>query len=336
MNVRGQGRLRLALPWLGAALAAAVAEGRPAVRCPAAEWLLARGNADAAGPSWREWLLEGVADARDLQRRCPPGPSIRALHTGEPPSGTWACARPVHLLTAIDHLQLAPGSLDLDASESSALLDDINRHFEERGFRFHAPSAGEEWSLECADAIDCSSVEPLDAAGRNLRGLLPAGRDGARICALMNELQMLLHEHPVNRDRAGRGRPAVNSFWLWGFGQLTESRTAILPALYADDAWLAGAWRLHGASARPLEQCAPGEARAGDTVLVGWSRGPEGEVEEALAMADRRLFSPARMALMSGAVRVVDLRLGGRAFTTDRGARLRFWRAAKPLAELLA
>ena len=36
---------------------------------------------------------------------------------------------------------------------------------------------------------------------------------------LMTELQMLLHEHPVNEARAARGVPTVNAVWLWGGGE---------------------------------------------------------------------------------------------------------------------
>ena len=56
--VRGQGRLRLALPWLGVALESAAAEGRSVARMPAAEWLVAR------APRGRRWCVVARVAAR--------------------------------------------------------------------------------------------------------------------------------------------------------------------------------------------------------------------------------------------------------------------------------
>jgi hypothetical protein len=332
-----RGRLRLALPWLEAALEATVAEGAPAARSPALEWLVARGRVSRVSrAAWREWLLGTTGTGSELLRCCPAGPSVRALRAGGRPEGTWACARPVHLLTAIDHLQLAAGSANLDVGQASALVGDINRHFAGRGFRFHAAGAGEDWQLECAEAVECSSVEPEGVAGRSVRGLMPAGRDGARICSLMNEIQMLLHDHPVNQERAARGLAAVNSLWLWGFGRLVEAPSAKLPTLVTDDAWLSGIWRLHGADLRALEEDSAVGPGGGADLLLAWSSSPVTDPEKALAEAERRCFAPALTALRSGAVGGVEVLLGEHACSVDSVARRRFWRRRKPLAEVLA
>lgn len=335
--VRGQGRLRLALPWLEAVLGAAAAEGRAPARAPAAEWLASRGVArPATDRPWREWLMAGTDAGAALLQQFPAGPCLRALHAGESSAATWACARPVHLLTAIDHLQLAPRDVGITAEESVALLRDLNRHLEGRGLRFHARGPADDWQLECDELIDCGSIPPDAAEGRNLRELMPRGPDGARVRSLMNEIQMLLHDHPVNVERAARSRPAINSLWLWGFGPVREAKSIELPALYTDDVWLSGIWRLHGAAGRSLEEFAAGDhGRAGD-VLVGWSRTPRGLEDEALADADRRCFAPSLAALRSGAVRALDVLTGERAFAVDSRARLRFWRRARPLAEAIA
>jgi hypothetical protein len=335
--VRGQGRLRLALPWLEAVLAATAAEGRAPARAPAAEWLASRGVArPATDRPWREWLMVGTDAGAALLQQFPAGPCLRALHDGGLSRGTWACARPVHLLTAIDHLQLAPCGVDIEAEESVVLLRDLNRHLEGRGLRFHAAGPNEDWQLECEEPIDCGSVPPDAAEGHNLRELMPRGPDGARVRSLMNEIQMLLHDHPVNLERAARGRPAINSLWLWGFGQLREGKAMELPALYTDDSWLSGIWRLHGAVCRSLEEFAAWDPATADEVLVAWSRSPRGIADEALANADRRCFAPSLAALRSGAVRAVDVLTGERAFTVDSRARLRFWRRGRPLAEAIA
>jgi hypothetical protein len=239
------------------------------------------------------------------------------------------------LLTAIDHLQLAPEALAIDAAESSALLADVNRHLAGRGFALHEPGTGGEWLLECAEPIDCTCVEPEGATGRNLRDLMPGGRDGPRIRALINEMQMLLHEHPVNAGRAARGAPAVNSVWLWGFGGVGDVPALPLPVLYTDDPWLEGMWRLHGAPSRTLVEFAADVTRADRSVLLGWSRDPAGAAAVALAAAESRCFAPVRTALQGSAIEAVAMLLGDRAIVTDRSARVRFWRRPQPLQEAL-
>ncbi|NJD32085.1 MAG: hypothetical protein FIB04_09385 [Gammaproteobacteria bacterium] len=336
MVERRRDRLRLALPWIAEVLGSQAPTEGEAGHAPAAEWLVARGRQQASSDSdWRAWLLDSVAGGVGLLARYPAGPCARASATGEVPQGTWACARPVHLLTAIDHLQLAPGRITLDAEETAILVRDCNQHFAGQGLRFHARGAAADWHVECASPIACSSVEPAVAAGRNLRDLMPAGRDGSRVRALTNEIQMLLHEHPVNVARAARGLPAVNSLWLWGFGSVEDVAPVSLPTLFTDDAWLAGLWRLHGAGARALETFESEAARLQGVALVGWSQPPEGGAAAALERADESCFHPLRELLRCNQVEQVDMLLGDRVVSADRGARLRFWRRVRPLQEAL-
>ncbi len=320
------------MPWLAAA-----ARSRPggSSRLPAAEWLLARAKRLAGpGADWRQWLIAGSGLDGDLLQRLPAGPCAHAAQSGSLPGGTWACARPVHLLTGLDHLQLSPAWLELDEEEGAALLADVNRHLAGTGMRFH-PSRKGDWLLECAQSVACTAVEPELAAGRNLRELMPGGPDGVRVRSLMNELQMLLHEHPVNELRERRGDPAVNSLWLWGFGVASPPDTTPLPELYTDDSWLEGIWRAHGAAARPLAEFGRG-VDAGRTGLLGWSSTPAASADECLAHSESLCFVPARSALQDGRVDGIDLLAGESAFTVARRARAAFWKRARPLAEVLA
>ena len=97
-----------------------------------------------------------------------------------------------------------------------------NEHLADSGFRLHDGGHGG-WlcrvSVRPATSRRWSRRRPWR---RNLRECLPGGRDAVRVRALVNELQMLLHEHPVNERRAARGLPAVNSVWLWGAGDTAE------------------------------------------------------------------------------------------------------------------
>jgi hypothetical protein len=208
-------RLRVALPWL-ARTPFGVGAGATA-RLPATEWLLARARRQNAPPesrAWRDWLLEGASLGPDLLRRFPAGPCACAAATGERRAGGWACAAPVHLVAALDHLRLAaPVPLPLEAQESRELVADLNQRLAGRGFTLHESPRG--WLCRHPDDLDCQAPPPEEAIGGNLRELMPVGRDASRLIAWVNELQMVLHEHPVNSRRESRGLPPVNSVWLW-------------------------------------------------------------------------------------------------------------------------
>jgi hypothetical protein len=331
---RRQVRLRLALPWLELSPGPDTAAGEVTHRAPVAEWMAARGRMLRTPVSdWRAWLLDGPGMHGELLQRFPAGPCTRAAILGGRPAGTWACARPVHLLTAIDHLRLSPARVSLEAGERAALLGDLNRHLQGRGFEFHDSCDGD-WCLECETPVECTSVEPAAAAGRNVRDLMPGGRDGARLRSLMNEIQMLLHDHPVNIARTGRGLSAVNSLWLWGFGRLEGEPVTSLPALFTDDAWLAGLWRLHGSTSRRIADFESSVTGAVTESLLGWAEPGDRGAPEAFAWADAHCLAPARDALGRGDAHEVAVLLGDRVLATDRGARFRFWRRVRPLAEV--
>lgn len=337
MTDRRPGRLRLALPWLRTGTPLVAPGGGVGVHAPAAEWLVSRGDVETCrADSWRAWLLEELGLDAGLLRQLPAGPCVAALQSPGRPVGTWACARPVHLLTALDHLRLAPDMPEVDAFESDVLCADINRHLEGRGWRLHATRHGPDWLLECAALVDCTGLEPEEAAGENLRDLMPRGRDAALAVSLVNELQMLLHEHPVNEARAARGLAAVNSLWLWGFGCVEPVRPVALPVLYADDAWLRGLWQLLGAMQRPLADFATAFDDGTTQAAVVETRGRELSFPEALQLAERACLAPARRLLEQGAVEEIAMCLGRRVVRVDHRAKWRFWRRSRPLAALLS
>lgn len=329
--------LRIAVPSLDASLVGPSESSLPALRLPAAEWLVARGDRTPEPiVSWRRWLLDDAGLGENLIERFPAGPCALAAWTGGRARGQWACAAPVHLLTAIDHLQLAaPVPLPLEADESAALLASLDAHLAGTGFRLYSfPGRG--WLCECPTDLDCTAVEPAAAFGRNLRELLPGGRDAARVRGLVNELQMVLHEHPANERRALRGARAMNSLWLWGFGAAGEPRAQARGALLTDDAWLAGLWRLHGGEVGSPNELGDYLRRASTVLRVALAPTNGNEnLRVQLPALDRALLAPARLALIDGAVQCLSLHTGRTAFEVRGRGRWRVWRRSRPLGEAL-
>ena len=79
------------------------------------------------------------------------------------------------------------------------------------------------WYLYLPEAPLISTVSPGEIAGQTIDPNLPHGRDAAVWHALMNEVQMLFHQHPVNAQREASGEPTINSLWFWGEGRLPET-----------------------------------------------------------------------------------------------------------------
>jgi len=336
--VTAGGSLRLALPGL-AELVGRGAEWGGVPRLASAEWLFARARRQPGpAPAWRDWLLSGATGlGAELLARFPAGTCARLQQPGLRQEGTWARAEPVHLLTAIDHLQLAaPVPLPLAPDESDELLATINDHCAGRGFAFHR-LATPGWVAECPAGLAFEAVEPAAAVGRNLRGLLPSGRDAARVRSIVNEIQMLLHEHPVNDRRARQGKPTVNSVWLWGAGAVVAREVTVQGTLLTDDDWLAALWRVHGGQVRPPAELAAELQLGGAVVRAGClpALASGGEPIERLRRLEQSVLGPAHAALVAGRFCSIALHTGQATFEVPARARRWLWRRPRPLPELL-
>jgi hypothetical protein len=243
----------------------------------------------------------------------------------------------VHLLTALDHLQLAaPVPLPLEDAEAGTLLDSLNAHLAGTGFRLsRLPDGG--WLCACPDGLQCDTADPAAAIGTSLRDWLPTGRDATRLRSVVNELQMLLHDHPVNERRAACARPAVNSVWIWGIGGARMPTVRVAGDLLADDAWLAGLWRLHGGRVLTGESLAAAlRAGAADLRVTVVEPVAEAQVAEQLRTLDQCLFAPAREALVAARWSRVCLLAGAREYVITPRARWAAWRRPRPLGEVFA
>jgi hypothetical protein len=162
----------------------------------------------------------------------------------------WWRADPVHLVPGMRDLQLVatPTDLGLDADETDTLVASLNRHFESERLQFFAATP-ERWYLRVPDGIDAVTVPPRAVPGGNVHARMPRGPDARRLAAVMNEIQMLLAEHPCNQQREQRGLATVNGLWIWGGGArhrdpLAGTAASRLPRLAASDPVLRGAWML--------------------------------------------------------------------------------------------
>ncbi len=275
----------------------------------------------------------------------PPGADLPAApltwlaDTGRPPPGPCLRADPVYLqVDQGDAVLLAWSELALTPEEAGELVSAINRHFAAAGggWRLEAPHP-HRWYL-LAERLPRIRTTPLSLAlGARVGPLLPAGDEARAWRAVLNEVQMLLHAHPVNAERLAREQLPVNGLWLWGGGDGLPRPAARFAALCGDDPLLAG---LAAAGGMPAPGACPGQssvwlAGAGGGHALAWLDGPWalarlqdtwGWVRE-VERLDRHWLGPALEAVRSGRLQRLVLVPGdGRRYTVTRRRLRAFWR----------
>jgi len=202
------------------------------LRLPALETVLARGSRQAFADEGSEAALCQMLGI-DRQQDWPLAPIALQADGGDPGRDYWLRADPVHLGVMRDRIVLADSqALELDQAEADALVASIHGHF---GDSF-SPLALQprRWYLRLPQAPQMSTTPLSCATGRDIDPLQPRGPDASHFRALLNELQMLLHDHPVNQRREARGQLPVNSLWIWGGGVLPQARPPATLKVAAD------------------------------------------------------------------------------------------------------
>lgn len=206
------------------------------LRLPALERMLARGisASHSTGSGRAEGALEDLLCGLfgvPVQGDAPVAP-ISAAFDGLK-NGYWLRADPVHMRLQRDQLILLP-EVEVGVDESARLCAALNEHFAGQGMEFSAPHP-QRWYLRLDRLPDIETVPLSQAMGRNVRGLLPSGREAAHWHRVFNEIQMLLFAHPVNEAREARGALPVNSVWLWGGGGMNAAPQKIYDLVSSDE-----------------------------------------------------------------------------------------------------
>lgn len=210
------------------------------------ETLIARGDITHTATAGDEQLLELFGGATGSS-------SARAAISHFAQHGTsdraqWRIiATPVHLLAdqATLHFPQQHASL-LSDEESMTLLEGCQSYFAEEGWLLDYGDV-DQWYLLISCATEITTTSPEQATGRSLFDTLPQGQDASIWRRWSNEVQMLLHTHPVNEQRRGRGEPVINSLWFWGEGYLPELQQKRFSYVLGGDHYVQGLAQLSDA-----------------------------------------------------------------------------------------
>ena len=289
---------------------------------PLARWCARGDRLPDAAPGRQAFIREHFQFAGT---DAPVAALTRQADVGDAAGATWLRADPAHVRAELTTARLmACGDLGLSPDDCAALLKPLRPLFGDAGFPIDAPVPSR-WYLRGPPGAKLPAFSaPADALGDDLRQHLPQGPAASRWSALLNEAQMILHEHPLNRERASRGLPPVNSLWFWGAGVLPEWVRTSLAVVLTRDAVVAALARQAGIAA-----IAPDPARI-ESPQTQWF-----DLDDAAGLAELAVrWLPAFDAALSHK-RIPELRVAfasGERYLVKPGHRWRFWRGARPLA----
>lgn len=311
------------------------------LRLPALQTLLARGHRQSSPAEGVEAALcEALGIVR--QQDWPVAPISLEADGGVAGEAYWLRADPVHLRVMRDRIVLAgDDTFELTQAESDALAATIGQHFGTD--RSPIPRHPRRWYLRLDCTPRLSTCARSVAAGRDIEPMLPQGDDAMQFRTWSNEVQMLLHDHPVNLAREARGALPINALWLWGGGCLPVAATSTAP-LYARnaDAHALGAFCAMRVLPLPGQMDISLLETAGVMLLDNLTHaGQYGDAygwREALRGLERDWFVPLRSALHRSGPGGLILNdpVNGKTLRLQARDAWKFWRRPRDLVSMLA
>jgi hypothetical protein len=255
----------------------------------------------------------------------------------------WLCVDPVYLSFA--HRQLLLGEFDpgeIGDDETRALIASLNANFGGTLGRFSACSPTR-WYLRLHRPAAVRFFALHEVSGQPIQNFLPEGNESRYWRRALNEIQIALHAHPVNREREATGQRPINSVWPWGVGALAAPSRSPHPLVMANDPLTRGLALAAQARIAPPKASAvlPGDALVVLDTLLQPARALEVDTwQMALQALETEWFAPIRNAFVARRLSHLKLVAPGEQATlvldVERRARWRFWRQALTLDKLPA
>ena len=200
----------------------------------------------------------------DIDTSLPAGALTRQFVAHDAGDALWLAADPAWARPDINGIRLmACGHLQLDMAQAQALAAPLLPLFAEAGMQLQV-STPEHWHVRLpADTVLPEFSAPEQAMGEDLSQHMPQGPAGKRWRLLLNEVQVALHQNPLNAARHARRMVPVNTLWLWGGGRLPKPVRTELRGVISDDVLLSAVAQRAGLEPRSRTSANIGRASAG-------------------------------------------------------------------------
>jgi len=107
---------------------------------------------------------------------------------------------------------------NLDSGDSKSLLDSLQKNVYDVSVEFHHGRGPHNLVLLDAESVPEKLISPFEMIGEGIRKFLPSDGKSKDLPFLMNQAQIILHNHPMNRQRQKEKKDLINSIWFWGAG----------------------------------------------------------------------------------------------------------------------
>ena len=243
-------------------------------------------------------------------------------------AGEFICAAdPIHFQTRMRDLvvQELPAA-QVSVEEVTAIFDTLQGSLgSETGTRFEAH--GRRGYVLHSSPFDTSDVSTREASGTVADRFMPSGSSAGDYHRLQSEIQMVLHDHPVNSRRDERGQPRISALWLWGGGSTPAKDSARLPTYSGSHGLLRGYWIHEGGHV----------ANADKTTLADVFGSPSGAVADLTQAAEADLIAglgEAKRLLARGSIRKLSVvSQDGFTIRLNRWNTWRFWNTGSKLMD---
>lgn len=249
-----------------------------------------------------------------------PFAAVSALALGLPAQqGYWLRADPVTLQTGLSQVHLIGNAhLQLDDTEVTELVNELNQFLESDHLRLFAPQKTA-WYLQSIADPEINTFPLAEVIGKAIYDYLPQGKKGNYWRTLLTEIQMLLHQSPVNQQRKNRGEPLISSVWLWGNGKLPEkTEVSRWQKVFAADVLMQGLAMLTNTSYLPAHDfnaCFAAMQQPGEYLL---------SINFLADQFEMQWFAPLLKKLQARQLAKVILILDGKKYVID-SAKMRKW-----------
>lgn len=247
--------------------------------------------------------------------------------TGQEPEGYCLFAYPVYLHARREQLILMTGpEFELSDGEAESVLESLRAHFPEWRIERTADAM---WFIIVDDDPDLDTTPLQYVLGENINDHLPRGGDAMAWHRILNELQMLLFDCEVNRDREAAGQPPVNSLWFWGGGRLPAAPAHSWRRLVTNDPVAYGLGRRAGIETRWVDGAPAHEASGNATVTEPgtlWVVSRPAEPETPASVISREQWRTLRASLRRGRLeKLVLIEPGCGELTIDSRVAASWW-----------
>jgi len=175
-----------------------------------------------------------------------------------------------------------------------------------------------------------------------LRHDMPAGNEALLWQRLLTEIQMILHNHPVNQQRQRQGYKAINNVWLWGEGILPTTKKVAWQKVIGDTVLSQGIAKFFNIDWYAVAELKEGAGEKVDNALIVIEKLFENVVHGEIAAWQRRLvaldkvlFGPLLEGLKSKSIKEITFVTEQETLQITSSLLKKFWRKKKPLATLI-